>query len=256
MTTQTKTLDYALEIKAAPDEEGTFEGYASPFGGPPDTYGDVVEAGAFGESLAKHRRSGTMPLMLWQHDSYEPIGVWEEFAEDGRGLWGKGKLLRGVQKADEAYIRIKAKAVRGLSIGFRMIEAEPIDQGGGGMRLKKLDLVEVSIVSFPAAQRARIGTVKEARNHDYTETQKHGFTDDLGGRFSEWARRVRDSEHPPIKEFEALLRDAGVPRSMAVAIASVGFAKAVRSESEGGEATATTAALLALRDALGSFHAR
>lgn len=234
-----RELDFLFEVKSA-DEEGVFSGLASPFGGPADSYGDVVEPGAYADSLATHQRRGTMPLMLWQHDTKEPIGVWRKFHEDGRGLWGEGQLLRGVQKADEAYIRLKAGAVKGLSIGFRELEAEP---DGNIRRLKKLDLLEVSIVSFPAAPRARVQHIK-------TETS------DLGDRLAAWARLVRDGEPPPIRDFEQLLRDAGVPKSMAVAIASVGLAKAIRSDSEGGRATNQDAAdvLRALREAVGAFH--
>lgn len=236
-----KTLDFNLEIKSA-DDEGTFSGYASPFGGPADSYGDIIMPGAYADSLAAHRRQGTMPLMLWQHDTAEPIGVWREFHEDGKGLWGKGQLLRGVQKADEAYIRLKAGAVRGLSIGFREVEAEP---DGPVRRLKKLDLLEVSIVSFPAAKRARIDEVKA------------NLVTDLGERFRDWARCVRDGEPPPTKDFEALLRDAGVPKNLACAIASVGLVKAIRGEPEGAKQASNDdarAVLAALAEAVHAFH--
>jgi hypothetical protein len=208
-----KTQDFSLQIKSA-DDSGEFEGYASTFGGAPDSYGDVVESGAFIDSLVKHRREGTMPLMLWAHDPNEPIGVWHEFAEDGKGLWARGTLLKGVQKADEAYIRLKAGAVRGLSIGYRELDAGP---EGNVRKLRKLDLVEVSVVSMPANRRARVNNVKGDRWAD----------------LEAFAQALRDGEPPPIKDFEQFLRDAGVPKSMAVRIASVGYAKAIRSDSEG-----------------------
>lgn len=204
-----KTKDFALKIKELSDE-GAFEGYGSVFGNV-DSYGEKVMPGAFVESLARHKREGTKPLMLWQHDSWQPIGIWEDLAEDGKGLWGKGKLLGGVRAADEALILLKAGAIQGLSIGYREIETEP----DGNIRLlKKLDLLEISIVSFPANRRARIDAVKSER-------------------MDEFARRLRDGDPMPIKEFEDILREAGVPKSMAVQIASVGYAKAIRSESEG-----------------------
>jgi HK97 family phage prohead protease len=231
-----KTQDLSLQIKAA-DDNGEFEGYASTFGGSPDAYGDVVESGAFIDSLVKHRREGTMPLMLWAHDPNEPIGVWHEFAEDGKGLWARGTLLKGVQKADEAYIRLKAGAVRGLSIGYREIDAGP---EGNVRKLRKLDLIEVSVVSMPANRRARVNNVKGDRWAD----------------LEAFAQALRDGEPPPIKDFEQFLRDAGVPKSMAVRIASVGYAKAIRSDSEG-ETTAKTAgldeALAQLRAAAAGF---
>lgn len=220
-----KTKDFALEVKDL-SEEGTFEGYGSIFGNV-DSYDEKVVPGAFVDSLAKHRREGTAVLMLWQHDNHEPIGVWEDLAEDAKGLWGKGRLIMEVQRAREVYALLKAKAVRGLSIGYRELD---IDKESGIRVLKKLDLWEISCVSFPANSRARVEAVKSER-------------------MDEFARRLRDGDPMPVKEFEDLLREAGVPKAMAVQIASVGYAKAIRSESEGEKAND----LAALRDAAAAF---
>lgn len=233
-----KTKDFALSVKDVSDD-GTFEGYASVFGNV-DSYGEICMPGCFGSSLAKHRREGTKPLLLWQHDAAKPLGVWEDLAEDGKGLWGKARLLPGVKQADEALILLRAGALRGLSIGYREIKAEP---DGAHRRLLDLDLIEASIVSFPANRRARIEAVKT----DIT---------DLGERWQSWARSVRDGEPPAAKDFEQLLRDAGVPKSVAVAIASVGYTKAFRGEPEGGVKAQHDAAadvLAALRDAVTAF---
>ncbi|WP_027682700.1 HK97 family phage prohead protease [Rhizobium leguminosarum] len=219
-----KTKDFSLKIKEI-SEDGTFEGYGSVFG-VRDSYNESVEPGAFVASLVKHKREGTFPLMLWQHDPWSPIGVWEDMAEDKKGLWGKGRLLSGVQKADEARILLKAGAIQGLSIGYREVDTMPAE-GSGPRKLIELDLLEVSIVSFPANRRARVESVKSER-------------------MEEFARRLRDGEPPTIKEFEDILRDAGVPKAMAVQIASVGYAKAIRSESEGEKANDSTAFMQAL----------
>ncbi len=227
-----KTKDFALSVKAVSDE-GSFEGYGSIFGNL-DSYGEKVMPGAFVESLARHRREGTKPLMLWQHNPDDPIGIWEDLAEDGKGLRGTGRLLKGVRRADEALIMLRAGAIQGLSIGYREQEVEP---DGNNRLLKKLDLLEISIVSFPANRRARVESVKADQ------------------RMEEFARRLRDGDPMPIKEFEDILREAGVPKSMAVTIASRGYAHAIRSESGGDEAKqlAGKAALADLRDAIAGF---
>lgn len=218
-----KTKDFSLQVKDLSDD-GTFEGYGSIFGNV-DSYGEKVMPGAFVESLATHRRNGTSVLMLWQHNPDQPIGVWEDLAEDSKGLWGKGHLILDVQKAREVHALMKRKAIGGLSIGYREQDA---DQDGNVRLLKKLDLFEISPVSFPANRRARIESVKSER-------------------MDEFARRLRDGDPMPIKEFEDILREAGVPKSMAVQIASVGYAKAIRSESEGDQANDAAALLKALR---------
>ena len=207
-----KTKDFALHVKDV-SEEGTFEGYGSIFGNV-DSYGEKVMPGAFVESLARHKREGSNVLMLWNHDSHQPIGVWEDLAEDAKGLWGKGRFLLDIQRAREVHTLAKNKAIGGLSIGYR---EEDTDQDGAVRLLKKLALYEISPVTFPANRRARIESVKSER-------------------MEEFARRLRDGDPMPIKDFEDILREAGVPKSMAVAIASHGYAKAIRGEPEGEKA--------------------
>lgn len=229
-----KSLDYHLEIKSADDDEGTFEGIASPLGGSADAYGDVVEPGAYGETLAAHKRRGTRPLMLWNHDSDQPIGVWEKLYEDGAALRGHGRLLRGVRKADEVHLMLKAGAVNGLSIGYRVVESVP---DGAITRLKKLDLLEVSVVAFPAAQRARVQTVKS----------------ELAIGWEAFSRAVRDEEPPPAKDFERLLRDAGLPKSVANIIASKGYAHFIRREAGEAKDASNADTLRDLRAAVAGF---
>jgi HK97 family phage prohead protease len=218
-----KTKDFALQVKDLSDD-GTFTGYGS-VSGNVDTYGERVLPGAFAASLAKHKREGTNVLMLWQHNPHEPIGIWEDLAEDAKGLWGKGRLVLEVQKAREIHALMKQKAIGGLSIGYREVKVTPVDNV---LNLEELDLKEISPVSFPANRRARIETVKSER-------------------MEEFARRLRDGDPMPIKDFEDVLRDVGIPKSMATAIASHGYAKAIRSESEGSKANDATALLKALR---------
>ncbi|KAB2762773.1 MULTISPECIES: HK97 family phage prohead protease [Brucella/Ochrobactrum group] len=218
-----KTKDFALQVKDL-SEDGTFTGYGS-VNGNVDSYGERVMPGAFAGSLAKHKREGTNVLMLWQHNPNEPIGIWEDLAEDAKGLWGKGRLIMEVQKAREVHALMKANAIGGLSIGYREIKATP---DGNVRNLEELDLREISPVSFPANRRARIEAVKSER-------------------MEEFARRLRDGDPMPIKEFEDILREAGVPKSMATQIASVGYAKAALGEPEGEKADDATAFLTALR---------
>ncbi|CDX49214.1 MULTISPECIES: HK97 family phage prohead protease [Mesorhizobium] len=217
-----KTKDFALQVKDLSDD-GTFEGYGSIFGNV-DSYGEKVMPGAFVESLARHKREGSNVLMLWNHDIYQPIGVWEDLAEDAKGLWGKGRFLLDIQRAREVHTLAKNKAIGGLSIGYKEEEA---DQEQAVRLLKKLSLYEISPVTFPANRRARIEAVKSER-------------------MDEFARRLRDGDPMPVKDFEDILREAGVPKAMAVQIASVGYAKAIRSESEGSKAKEPAAFLQAL----------
>jgi HK97 family phage prohead protease len=147
-----------LETKRAPfrlaiADDGAFGGYASLFD-TRDSCGDIVAPGAFAASLAQRGASGVK--MLWQHRPEEPIGVWTRIAEDARGLEVKGRLDLSVARAREALSLIRAGALDGLSIGFRTLRAAS-DRASGARRLIEIDLIEISIVTFPALPQARIG---------------------------------------------------------------------------------------------------
>ncbi|MEX5744663.1 HK97 family phage prohead protease [Massilia sp. X63] len=150
---------YVLQIKAVGDD-GTVEGYGSVFG-VRDNYDDVIAPGAYLASLAAHKSAGTMPAMLWQHDATAPIGVWLEMVEDAKGLRIKGKLALDTVKGAEAYALLKMGALNGLSIGF-VSKQWTYDRETDVRTLTEVDLWEVSLVTFPANDKARITGVKAA----------------------------------------------------------------------------------------------
>ncbi|KKB82729.1 peptidase U35 [Devosia limi DSM 17137] len=131
------------------DADGRFSGYASLFNRL-DSGGDIVMPGAFARSLAKRR---DRIRMLFQHDPKEPVGIWEAIGEDGQGLFVAGRLLPGVPRADALRTLIENRAIDGLSIGFRTVRAT---REAGSRKLWQLDLFEVSIVTFPMMEDARI----------------------------------------------------------------------------------------------------
>ena len=133
------------------DAEGRFAGYASVFNRL-DSGGDIVLPGAFAKSLAKRR--GRIRL-LFQHDPKEPVGTWESMAEDGHGLFVTGRLVPGVPRSDALRRLIENLALDGLSIGFRTVRAS---RQAGKRLLHEIDLYEVSIVTFPMMEEARIAS--------------------------------------------------------------------------------------------------
>lgn len=148
---------YPMEIKEISDE-GYFSGYGSVFD-VIDDWDDVIVRGAFAETLQKKT-----PVMLWQHDSAEPIGVYERIREDEIGLWLEGRLLLDIEKGREAYILLKNRAIRGLSIGFLPLAWEWETRDNRRVRvLKDIDLWEVSLVTFPANSKAVVDEVKTIR---------------------------------------------------------------------------------------------
>jgi uncharacterized protein len=138
------------------EEDGIFEGYASLFG-VPDLGKDVVMPGAFADSLKK--RGPAAVRLLWQHDPSEPIGRWLAIEEDPRGLRVRGKLNLAVERAREIHALMRDGGVDGSSIGFR-VERARAERPTGLRRLEKLDLWEISVVTFPMLPGARIERVK------------------------------------------------------------------------------------------------
>ena len=133
---------------AAPD--GVFTGYASLFG-IADLGRDVVLPGAFRDSLARRGAAGVR--MLWQHDPAEPVGRWLSLVEDHRGLKVRGRLNLALGRAREIAAMLAEGSIDGLSIGFRVEKARP---AGGLRRLERVDLWEISIVTFPMMPGARV----------------------------------------------------------------------------------------------------
>lgn len=154
-----ETRACTLQVKAV-GSDGEIEGYASVFG-VIDNYDDIIVQGAFSATLQAHKAAGTMPAMLWQHDSSAPIGVWTEMAEDATGLLIKGRLALDTKGGQEAHALIKMNAISGLSIGFMPVQWA-YNTSTDVRTLTAIDLWEVSLVTFPANQRARITTVKSA----------------------------------------------------------------------------------------------
>lgn len=139
-------------MSVAIDADGRFSGYASVFGRL-DGGGDIVMPGAFRDTLKS--RGASRVRLLFQHDPKEPIGLWDEIAEDGFGLKVSGRLLEGVPRAASLRALISQRAIDGLSIGFRAVRATR-EGRTGTRRLWAVDLWEISIVTFPMMEAARI----------------------------------------------------------------------------------------------------
>lgn len=166
-------------------KSGVISGYASTFNGI-DAYGDTITPGAFAETLEKRDR----PVrMRWNH--FGPvIGKWTELRENQRGLFVKGELTPGHSVAEDVKASLSHGAIDGLSIGFYPKEYE-IDEAKERRTIKKIDLVEVSVVEEPADLRARVTQIKSA---------------------IEQAKSLSD--------FENVLRDAGLSRAAATLLVS------------------------------------
>lgn len=174
--TEHKTVPF--ELTKVDTDGRTFEGYASTFRNPekdaPDLTGDMVVSGAFKKSLAER---GQKVRMLWQHDPSQPIGKFQELREDQRGLYVKG-LVSDTRLGRDCLALLKDRAIDSMSIGYDAIpggtEYVKGTDGKSIRLLKEIRLWEVSLVTFPADEQARVTAVKGVIPFKATEKAPEG----------------------------------------------------------------------------------
>lgn len=169
-----EVLDIPIEIKEVDIEKGVFEGHAAVFDNI-DAVGDVIVPGAFNASI---KRKGVRGIrLLWQHNPSKPIGVFKELREDETGLYFKAQLALGgnVPQALEAHELLQMGAVDRMSIGFNVAKRDDMewDRDRNVRVIKKVDLWEASVVTFPANPKARVRRVKSME--DFSEEDMRGI---------------------------------------------------------------------------------
>lgn len=174
-----RTLDFSqTEVKFV-GEKGKFVGYASVFDGI-DSYGDTIKAGAFQNAI----KYGKLPKMFENHKSWElPIGKWTSITEDSKGLLVEGEFTPNHSRADDVRSSMLHGTIDGLSIGFRMKEGD-YEVDGANRTIKNItDLVEISVVTFPADDVARVDltSVKSALDGITSIRDLEDFLRESGG---------------------------------------------------------------------------
>jgi uncharacterized protein len=229
------SLEYkTLTFKAKSDGglgDREFDGYASTFLGPVDSYGDIIQKGAFANRLEWFMENG---ILLREHNIRCAIGKPLEAYEDEHGLYLKGYISK-TSEGNDALILLQDRVIKRMSIGFRiegyemLSEARAIEVLGSkdaydaalkalpwwvdGLRLlTDIWLYETSLVAFPANEDAIVSGVKTA----------------LQG-----AAAKMDTE----RKFERFLRDAGFSVTEAKTIVSLGYKALQRDAEAGSDAT-------------------
>lgn len=197
-----RRLSKPFKAQTSADETRSFSGHGSVFDDPhptsswrlPPDWQDVTKPGAFRKTLAEHRKAGTMPAMLYNHDMDNPIGCYSEMAEDGDGLVLTGKVAESAKTPAGAdiYELMSMGALTGLSIGFMVTKCKE-DAKSKTREISEVELLETSVVTIPLQSSARVADVRSA--------------------------------DPAIlkRQIEAALRDAGLSRSEAKAFIASGF---------------------------------
>jgi len=139
-----------FKLEKADDEQLTFSGYASVFGNK-DSYGDIVEKGAFTKTIGENK---SRIKVLWQHNVYEPIGIPISISENEKGLFTETKISK-TDFGMKAYQLIKDGVITEMSIGYDPIKEE-YNKDTKINSIKELKLWEYSVVTFGANDLAQI----------------------------------------------------------------------------------------------------
>ncbi len=188
-----ETKIFSFEVKEVDEEEGIFTGYAATFSKTPDSYGDIIDKGAFKKTL---KEGAKRIKILWNHRVLEPIGKPLEMFEDEKGLYVKGKLSLGVQRGKEILSLMKDGVITELSIGYDTVK----ESWAEGIRhLQEVRLWDFSPVTFAANPEATITDVK-------TEDEKAGRV--LSTSNLEKVKKLLETFQSGIETLQALLESA------------------------------------------------
>lgn len=158
---------------ATAKDGGIVTGYAATFDREPDSYGDVIAAGAFARTVddwRKKMQNGIYPPLLYGHNTTDPkynIGRVVDIREDERGLYIEAEFDADNEKAQ--YVRRLAQEGRLYQFSFayavRDAGTVELENGISASELRDLDLYEVSLVQIPANQHAVVTGIKSGRRN-------------------------------------------------------------------------------------------
>lgn len=160
-------LTKSFEIKSSGDN-GTVTGYFSTYDRIADSYGDVVEKGAFTETIKAREKSGHPFPLCWNHDLNKIIGKVDKIEDTDKGPLMTASFF-DTELAQEKRKLVQSGVVYQFSFAYDLQEwAKPTEEESKqGIQniLKKLDLFEVSIVPVPANPRAEVTDVKSGKRN-------------------------------------------------------------------------------------------
>lgn len=164
--------DDSDDAESTGESTGEFTGYASVFGNI-DSYGDIVEPGAFANELEK-LNAGKIPV-FYGHDLVDPrnnIGRVVSAEEDETGLLVTCQLdTDGPSNGPIVYKLMQEDRLSTMSFGFSIDDYE-YDYESDIRRIKKVTLYEVSVVPIPANSEA---VVVDVRNRN-TQVNKESYS--------------------------------------------------------------------------------
>lgn len=156
----------SFEMKA--NENGMIAGYFSTYDVEPDSYGDIVEKGAFTKTIAKRAESGHPFPLCFNHDFSAVIGSVKTIEDTEKGPYIEAEFL-DTQLAQDVRKMLQSGAIYQFSFAYDVLNSrKPTeDESAKGITnvLTELDVFEISVVTVPANQNAVATEVKAGRRN-------------------------------------------------------------------------------------------
>ena len=153
----------SFEMKAA--ENGSIEGYFSTYEKTPDSYGDIIEPGAFTETIKAREETGHPFPLCFNHDFSAVIGAVDSVKDTEKGPFIEAHFL-DTQLAQDVRKMLQSGAIYQFSFAYDVLGArrptEEEEKAGVMNVLTKLEVFEISVVTVPANQNAVATEVKSA----------------------------------------------------------------------------------------------
>ena len=160
----------SFELKA--NEAGSISGFFSTYDKEPDSYGDIIDPGAFTETIEKREESGHPFPLCWNHNFSAVIGAVDSVKDTEKGPFIEAHFL-DTQLAQDVRKMLQSGAVYQFSfaydvLGNRAPTQEEQEKGVTNV-LTKVDVFEISVVTVPANQNAVATEVKSGRRNNKSD---------------------------------------------------------------------------------------
>lgn len=168
-----------LELKA--DETGKIAGFFSTYEKTPDSYGDIIEPGAFTETIKKRAETGHPFPLCWNHDFSSVIGRIDTVEEKENGPYIEATFL-DTTLAQDVRKMVQSGAVYQFSFAYEVLkwrEPNAEEKANGVLNvLQELEVFEVSVVTVPANQNAVVTDIKSAIEAEVKAGRRNNKSDE------------------------------------------------------------------------------
>lgn len=202
----------SFELKA--DEVGGISGFFSTYDKMPDSYGDIIEPGAFTETIKKREETGHPFPLCFNHDFSLVIGAVDSIKDTEKGPFIEAHFL-DTQQAQDVRKMLLSGAIYQFSFAYDVLERrdpnEEETKAGVENVLTKVDVYEVSVVTVPANQNAVATEIKSIEPETKQGKRNSKADEAVIRQIRDLAQSLLDGEDEDIPEEEEVIEEETTP---------------------------------------------